>query len=166
MGSRQRIAATFVWRLKKWIIFIKEQTGSCRDLTIISVPSMYTVYPRPITSVGVTLFQSYHPTLTSPLNLSSHRIDRVSSSPCIVLLGIPSGKTIAPWRRRRATTMGQQRGNGHQQAKTMSYQQREFLQLVQGLAPHRPLPIFRTYQSLVIVVIAIAADVPGTDGGG
>ena len=39
-------------------------------------------------------FQSYHPTLTSPLNLPSHRTDRVSSSPCIVLLGIPAGKTI------------------------------------------------------------------------
>ena len=39
-------------------------------------------------------FQSYHPALTSPLNLPSHRSNRVSSSLCIVLLGIPSGKTL------------------------------------------------------------------------
>ena len=39
-------------------------------------------------------FQLYHPTLTSPLNLPSHWTDNISSSPCIVLLGIPSGKTI------------------------------------------------------------------------
>jgi hypothetical protein len=65
---------------------------------------------------------------------------------------------VAPRRHRRATTMGQQHGNAHQQAKTMSYQQREFLQLVQGLAPHCPLPIFWTYQLLPIVVIAIATD--------
>ncbi len=36
----------------------------------------------------------------------------------------------------------------------MSYdQQREFLQLVQGLAPHRPLPIFRAYQGDVNTLI-------------
>jgi len=49
--------------------------------------------------------------------------------------------------------MGQQRGNAHQQAKTMSYQQRKFLQLIQGLAPHRPLPIFQTYQGDVKMLI-------------
>jgi hypothetical protein len=42
----------------------------------------------------------------------------------------------------------------------MSYQQREFFQLIQGLAPHRPLPIFQMYQPLVIVVIAADADAP------
>jgi len=49
--------------------------------------------------------------------------------------------------------MGQQCGNTHQQAKTMSYQQRKFLQLVQGLAPHHPLPIFWTYQGDIKMLI-------------
>jgi hypothetical protein len=53
--------------------------------------------------------------------------------------------------------MGQQRGNTHLQAKTMSYQQREFLQLVWGLAPHRPLPIFQTYQGNVKTLICQGA---------
>ena len=43
--------------------------------------------------------------------------------------------------------MGQQSGNA------MSYQQREFLQLVQGLTPHHPLPTFRTYQGNVKTLI-------------
>ncbi len=35
----------------------------------------------------------------------------------------------------------------------MSYQQGKFLQLVQALAPHRSLPIFRTYQGDVKTLI-------------
>ena len=34
-----------------------------------------------------------------------------------------------------------------------TYQQREFLQLVQGLTLHRPLPIFRTYQGDIKTLI-------------
>jgi hypothetical protein len=53
--------------------------------------------------------------------------------------------------------MGQQRGNTHLQAKTMSYQQREFLQLILGLAPHCPLLIFWTYQVNIKTLIHLGA---------
>jgi hypothetical protein len=109
---------------------------------------------------------SSHPNLPSqpPLSLDRSRlfiaVHRPSRNPIGEDNPTKYAVFVAPRRRRRATTMGQQRGNAHQQAKTMSYQQCKFLQLVQGLAPHRPFSIFRTYQPLVIVVIAIAADAP------
>ena len=72
---------------------------------------------------------SSHPNLPSQPPLSSDRscLFIAMHRPSRNLIGEDNptkyAAFVAPRRRRCATTMGQQRGNAHQQAKTMSYQQ-------------------------------------------